>query len=199
VSLSASTLSSIMYSNFQAVGAKGSNLQKFCMAISSGVVMSIVGKSFVTVDAGTITGVGTGTGTGILGLSSSSMKSKALGDMSSQGVNADKMMQAIMDAVVSHLMSSATLTTANAPVFAGTGVVTVGTIAVVGSEMGSNIDSQLQGVGANGRNRTQLAMAIGDGVCTNILSSGTGNVVITGSLTIPPPLPGAGAGTGVIS
>lgn len=202
MALSPSALSSLMYANFQGFGAKGSNLQKFCDAISAGVVMSIVGKSFVTSDVGLVLGVGVGTGTGITGLSSSDMKSIALGLMPTTGKNAANMMQAIMDATVSHLGSAAALATTDAPVFLGSGTVTVGTIAVVASAMSSNIDSQLQAMGANGKNRTILATAIGTGICTNILSSGTGTVTITGTFTgpIPPgPIPGAGAGAGIIS
>ncbi len=200
--LSPSALAGAIQSNLQAVGAQGSNLQIFCNAIAAGIVMSIIGKPFQTTDTGLVPGIGAGVGTGISGLSSSAMKSVALSTMLSQGSNADKMMQAIMDGVVSHLSGSATLISNHTPVFLGSGMVNAGSILVVAPEMALNIDSQLSAVGANGANKSNLALAIATGVCSNILSSGTGTVTITGTFTgsTPPgPLPGSGSGAGVIS
>jgi hypothetical protein len=202
MALSASTLASLIQANLAAQGAVGSNLSKFCNAIGKGVVESIVGKAFTTADVGLIPGIGVGTGTGIQGLSSAIMKSTALSLMSSRGVNADKMMQAIMDAVVTHLSSAATLSSTHAPVFSGSGTVVPGSIAVVAAQMSSNIDSELSAQGAVGVNKTNLATAIGTGIANNILSSGTGTVAISGSFTGPTPpgpIPGAGSGAGTIS
>src|SRR5580700_10329751 len=103
MALSASALSALIKSNLQAVGANGSNLQKFCDAVAAGIVMSIVGQSFTSSDNGLVPGIGTGTGTGITGLMPSSMANMALSAMSSQGSNASKLMNAIMMAVESHL------------------------------------------------------------------------------------------------
>lgn len=200
--LSPSALAGAIQSNLQAAGANGSNLQIFCNAIAAGIVMSIVGKPFATTDTGSVPGIGAGTGTGISGLSSSAMKSVALATMISQGSNASKMMQAIMDGVVSHLSSSAKLVSTHTPVFLGSGAVNVGSILVIAPEMSANIDSQLSAAGAKGVNKTNLSLAIATGICTNILSSGTGTVTITGTFTgsIPPgPVPGSGSGVGVIS
>lgn len=195
--LSSNILSGLIKSNLAAVGANGSNLSIFCDAVAKGIVESIVGKAFATLDTGTVPGIGTGVGIGILGLSSPIMKSTALSLMDSKGVNADKLMQAIMDATVTHL-SVATLMSNDTPVFLGTGIVVVGSIAVMTGEMSGNIDSELQNVGAKGVNRTKLATAIGTGVASNILSSGTGTLIITGS-PIGTPVPGSGSGIGIIS
>lgn len=197
MALSPSVLASLIQANLAGYGANGSKLGVFCTAVATGIVMSIVGKTFTTIDVGTVPGVGAGSGVGITGLSSALMKSTALGLMSSQGVNAPKLMQAITDAVVAHL-STATLSSVNAPVFLGTGTIVPGSIAVIPAEMSGNIDSQLQAAGAQGENRTQLATVIGTGVATNILSFGSGTLVITGSPT-GIPVPGAGSGTGTIS
>lgn len=198
MALSPSVLASLIQANLAGYGANGSNLGVFCTAVATGIVMSVVGKTFTTIDVGTVPGVGTGTGIGITGLSSSIMKSTALGLMSSQGENAPNLMQAITDAVVAHLSTAATLSSVHTPVFLGTGTIVPGSIAVIPAEMSSNIDSQLQANGAQGENRTQLATAIGTGVAMNILSLGSGIVVITGSPT-GIPVPGAGSGTGTIS
>ena len=202
MSLSASTLSSLIQSNLQAYGANGKNLQKFCSAVAAGVVESIVGKSFTTSDVGLVPGNGIGTGTGITGLSSSDMKSVALSLMPTKGSNADHLMQAIMDGVVTHLSSAASLSSTDTPVFSGTGTIEAGSIAVVAEQMSSNINSQLEAVGAEGKNVGVLSQAIGTGICTNILSSGSGTLTITGTFTGPTPpgpIPGAGSGEGVIS
>lgn len=198
MSLSSNILSGLIKSNLTAVGANGSNLSIFCDAVAKGIVESIVGKAFATLDTGTVPGIGTGIGLGILGLSSSIMKNTALSLIYSKGVNADKLMQAIMDATVTHLSSATTLTTNDTPVFLGAGIIVIGSIAVMSGEMSGNIDSELQNVGAKGANRTKLATAIGTGVASNILSSGTGTLVITGT-PIGTPVPGSGSGIGIIS
>lgn len=199
MALSASTLKDLIKANLEAVGANGSNLDIFCNAIATGIVMSVVGKIFTTIDTGLITGVGTGTGVGIMGLDSSAMKSLALSMFPSKGDNAEKLVQAITDATVSHLSSAADLSSADAPVFEGVGTILVGSIAVVAAEMSANIDSQLEASGAKGSNRTILAQAIGTGIATNIISVGTGTLTISGSITVPPPVSGAGTGVGSIA
>ncbi len=201
MSLSAGTLGSLIDANLAGFGASGSNRTIFANKVAAGIVMSIVGKPFATSDTGLVPGVGAGSGTGITGLSSSAMSSVAVATLISTGANAQKLMDAIMNATVSHL-GSATLTSTHSPVFLGTGTVTVGSIVVVIPEMASNIQTQLSGAGANGANLANLCLAIATGVCTGILSSGTGTVTITGTFTgsTPPgPLPGSGSGVGVIS
>lgn len=271
MALSANILAALIQTNLAASGANGKNLEKFCTGVATGIIMSIVGKTFTTSDIGTVPGAGTGIGVGITGLSSSndvvilsgitittktgkiltlgttnlstvkkemivkksgnifatikevdkinfqitvdntlslsvndvidintpSMVDAALRNMSRQGVNAPKLMKAIMDAVISHL-SIATLSSINTPVFTGTGTIDVGSFNITANEMSNNIDSQLKLQGANGSNRTNLATAIGNAVASNILSSGTGSLTITGSAS-GIPVPGTGTGTGVIT
>jgi hypothetical protein len=195
--LDSGVLSSLIKTNLMNVGAKGKNLQKFCTAVATGIVISIVNKGFTTSDTGFVPSTGSGTGIGIMALSSSQMKTTALNLMASRGKNAERMMQAIMDAVVSHLSQAASLSSTDFPVYLGTGTIVVGSIKVVAGEMSGNIDTQLQAVSAKGKNRTKLATAIGTGVVNNILSSGTGTLNIIG---VPPmtPIPGVGSGTGTI-
>lgn len=197
MALSPNILASLIQANLAASGANGKNLEKFCTGVATGIVMSIVGKTFTTMDVGTVPGVGAGVGIGLIGLSSSIMKATALNLMPRQGKNAPTLIQAITDAVISHL-SLATLSSVNTPVYLGTGTIVVGSITVIANEMCSNIDSQLKSQGANGDNRTQLATAIGTGVASNILSSGSGILVITGTPT-GIPVPGTGTGTGIIT
>lgn len=196
--LSSSALSGLIRDNLAGnYNANGYNLQKFCDAIATGIVMSIAGKSFTTSDIGTIPGTGVGHGTGIAGLSSSTMQNTALSLMISRGYNAGNLMISIMDSVVTHL-GSATLTSSDSPVFVGTGTIAVGSIAVSASEMSNNITSQFEAQGAIGSNYGNLSTAIGTGVANNIIASGTGTLSITGSpsgITSP----GSGTGSGAIS
>lgn len=198
MSLSASALGSLIDANLASAGAVGSNRTIFANKVAAGIVMSIVGKTFTTNDVGTVPGVGAGTGTGITGLSSSTMASLAVATMTSTGTNAMPMMTAIMNGVVSHLSSSASLASVDTPVYLGTGTIVVGSIPVVIAEMAGNIESQLSGAGAVGVNLPNLCLSIATGICTNIISSGTGTLTITGSPT-GTPAPGSGSGTGVIS
>jgi hypothetical protein len=196
--LSASTLASLIQTNLESFGAQGSNLSIFCTGIATGIVTSIVGQSFVTFDTGTVPGSGTGTGTGITGLSAPSMEATALGLMSSQGSNASALMNAIMNGVVTHLSNAASLSSVDVPVFLGTGTIVVGSITVVATAMSANILSAMQAQGADGYNLSNLCTAIGTAVADNILSSGTGTLVITGTPS-GVPTPGTGSGTGTIS
>ena len=199
MALSASVLANLIETTFRAppYNANGTNLSRFCLAISTGVVNSIVGKSFITVDVGSVAGVGVGAGIGISGLVSNTMQTTALNTMTRQGPNAAKTMKVIMDSVVTHL-GSATLVSADTPVFVGAGTITVGSIAVNVSEMQNNILIQLNGQGASGSNRSNLALAIATGIVNEILAAGTGTLVITGTPS-GTPSPGVGAGTGTIS
>lgn len=198
MALSPTVLAGLINSNLTSYGANGSNLTPFCTAVGAGIVMSVVGKAFVTSDVGLVTGIGAGVGTGITGLDSGDMVSIAIAQMVTTGSNAQKLMQAIMNATVTHL-GQASLVSIDPIVFVGSGSIVVGSIAVIQSEMASNIDSQLASVGAKGSNRTHLANAIAAGIAQEILAAGTGALVITGSPTIPIPVPGAGPGSGTIS
>jgi len=196
MSLSASALGSLIDANLAGVGAIGANRTVFANAVAAGIVMTIVGKSFATVDTGTIPGAGTGSGTGLTGLISGTMITTAVGVLPTTGVNATLLMTAIMNAVVTH-MGSASLSSTHTPVFAGSGIITPGSIPVLAPELASNIDSQLSSAGANGSNRTILANAIAAGVAIGFVTA-TGTVTISGSPS-GTPSPGGGSGTGVIS
>jgi hypothetical protein len=198
MALSASTLGNLIAANLTSAGANGSNKTIFSNSIAAGIVMSISGKSFTTTDAGSMAGSGIGIGSGITGLSSSTMSTLAISAMSSTGSKAVPMMNAIMSATVAHLSSSAALNSTHTPIFAGVGSIDVGSISVTISEMSTNIETQLRNAGANGSNLHNFCHAVATGICTNILSAGTGSVTITGS-PIGTPSPGAGVGVGVIT
>lgn len=186
-------LGSLIDQNFQKEGANGSNRTKFCNAVAAGITMTIIGKPFATIDIGLVPGIGNGLGIGIIGLISDNMVQTSMQTMPRTGTNAERSFKAIMTAVVAHL-TAATLTSSHTPVFAGTGTVVVGSIPVTIEEMTGNIDQQLMKVDAKGSNRTIYCKAIATGIVKEILQSGTGAVIITGS---PIGIPSAGAGTGI--
>jgi hypothetical protein len=196
MSLSATILGNLIDSNLSGFGAIGSNRLIFSNAVAAGIILTLVGKSFTTSDSGSTSGSGTGAGIGLTGMNSSIMTSLAIATLPTTGVNASPLMQSIMNAVVSHLGSNATLTSSHSPVYSGSGTIIIGSIPITITEMSGNIDSQLSLAGAAGSNRTVLSTAIATGIVTQILTSATGIVTISGSGSGSS---GSGSGTGVIS
>ena len=182
------------------VGMTGSRLFNFCNTVGSGSAMSVIGKSFSTVDVGTAPGAGVGMGTGIQGLSASIIKNQIYSEcVSAFGQSGTRLMDfanAVSKACVEQ-MGKATLSSTHTPVFLGSGTITPGSIKVSASEWGSNIQSAGAGI-MNGTKWASFAKALGKGQALNILSMGTGTVTISGS-PAGTPSPGAGSGTGVIS
>jgi hypothetical protein len=197
MALSGSQLGGFIDSTLVHMGSKGNNRTVFCNAVGAGVVMSIVGQSFTTIDAGLTPGSGIGTGTGITGLNIHNMIEVAISEMPSTGHNARKLFYAIMKGVIEEL-ANATLTTTDTPVYLGKGDIVVGSILVIETVMALNIFSQLQTIGANGSNLMPLAKAIAAGIAREIISDGGGSVTIVGTPTGIPVI-GVGTGSGTIS
>jgi hypothetical protein len=197
MNLSADALADMIQANLKKHGDGGANQKKFCQALATGIVMTIVGKPFITQDVGTVAGPGVGNGTGIKTLMYDDMTQLALAMMPTKGENARKCFDAINMAVVDHLKSSATLKSTHAPVAIGVGTI-MHIASILAPEMAKNIDDQLKVKGANGSNRTIFSLCVATGICTDILKNSTGQVIIVGS-PIGIPAPGAGVGAGVIS
>lgn len=196
MSLSDSALSSLIEKNLSKYGNGGVNRKKFCDAVAKGIVMTIVGKPFITQDVGTVAGPGVGNGTGIQTLQYADMTQIALSMMPSKGENAQKFYDAINMAVVDHL-KTASLKSTHTPVAIGVGTI-MHISSILAPEMMNNIDQQLQANGAKGVNRKIFCLCVATGICTDILQNSTGQVIIIGS-PIGIPAPGAGVGAGVIS
>lgn len=200
MSLSPDTWSSDLLGRLNGIGFTGTKLPEFAQAVGTGSVTHVVGKTGVTVDTGTIPGIGVGTGIGIIGFSSSLISSTVYGlCVSSFGQAGSKLMD-LCDQVAATCvaqMALATLMSDDVPVYLGSGIITPGTIAVVGAAWGSLIQAQEPGfMGAQWPN---FAMALGQGQAQVIQAMGTGNLVITGSPTAPPPVTGGGVGVVTIS
>lgn len=198
MSLSPDTLASMIENNLPK-DEKGlaKNRKKFCKGLAMGIVMTIVGKPFITQDVGTVAGAGVGNGTGIQTLQYDDMTQIALSMMPTKGENAQKLYNAINKAVVDHLKSSASLKSTHAPVAIGVGTI-MHISSILAPEMAKNIDDMLKAQGANGENRMVFALCAATGICTDILKNSTGQVIIVGS-PVGIPAPGAGVGAGVIS
>jgi len=180
-------------------GANGSNLEKFCKLLATGINKSVKGKSFQTIDTGTIPGVGQGTGQGILGLMPDSMAKIALAaGPTMAGANALKLLTGIMMATQQYMAIAPKLTTTDTPAFLGAGMMVLGSLQVNMDEMKSNIVQAFKDAKAGGKNIEPLSKAIATGVTFGLLTMGTGTVVIVGAPT-GIPVGGAGPGMGTVS
>ncbi len=180
-------------------GFNGSSVPEFSSAVGAGSVSALVGAPFTTQDTGTVPGAGTGTGAGITGVVEATVSNAIFAALLSAFGQSGSKTQDLCDAVAEALVEQiglATLTTTNAPVFAGTGVVVIGSIGVSGSVWGSGIQGNAPSF--LGASWPDIATEIGNGCANGVISSGTGSVIITGSPS-GPTSPGVGTGTGNIS
>jgi hypothetical protein len=180
-------------------GAIGTNKLKFCKAVSTGLINSLKGKSFTTLDTGTVPGVGQGTGTGLIGLMPDQMTQ--IGIAAAPGMTGDNalpLMTAIMTASQQYLAMAAALASNDTPVFLGTGTIVIGSIMVTMDEVNNNLQSAFKDQKANGDNMPALCKAIATGFTFGILTMATGELVIVGTPT-GTPAPGGGPGMGTIS
>ena len=198
--IAGSSFSTRLQANMAAKGFLGSHVVDFCDAIGNGTVSAVTGAPFATVDTGSVPGVGTGAGVGLTGMIAATIATQIQSLAVAAGM-AGSAVPDICDCIANALvdeMGVATLTSTHTPVFAGTGVVTVGSVIVAGSALSSSITAAGLAAGLAGSGWPSFADAIGNGQATGFLTA-TGSVTITGSPTGGPVVPGAGAGVGVIS
>jgi hypothetical protein len=194
-----SAFAQIIQTQLMAVGAQGSNMLPFCTAVATGIINSVKGKSFQTLDVGTVPGIGKGTGTGILGLMPNDMAQIGLAMAPSMaGSNAMPMMLAVMNATQEYFAAAASLSSTDTPVFLGSGTMITGTLMVDMDDMTSNLKSAFTDAGAKGKNMPTVCMAISAGVTFGLLTMATGALVIVGTAT-GTPVPGGGSGMGEVS
>lgn len=182
-------------------GYTGPDMPNFADAIGNGTVSSIVGKAFSTTDTGTVPGAGVGTGTGITGLVEATLSAALFSGFVAAFGQAGPDLPDIADDLATALVQElalASLASTHTPVFAGTGTLVVGSIAVVAAAMGAAIEAEGVGAGFLGMNWGDAAGVIGDEYAGAMIAQGTGTVTITGSPS-GTPAPGAGTGTGTIS
>ena len=198
-----SAWSSQLYGTLSGMSMNGSRLHDFTDAVGNGSQSHVVGKSFDTIDTGLTIGSGSGTGIGITAippsLVASQIYSTAVAAFGQAGSRLNDICQAIASTLVSQ-MALATLTSTHTPVFLGSGIVTPGSIPVVGSGWGSAIQSASSFAGSRW---PDFSHAIGVG-CAAGFDTATGMVTITGAWSGAPPLPpggtpGAGTGSGTLS
>jgi len=196
--ISGSSWSTFLFASLQSKGFVGSRLMDFTDAVGNGGQSHVVGKAFTTTDTGTIPGTGSGTGTGITGLIAATISSLIFAASSAIfGQFGSRLMDvtdSVGDAAVAEL-ALALLTSTHSPVFAGSGVVDIGSIPVVAAAWGSAI--QAAAPSFLGGQWPNFAQALGE-QATHVLANGTGSVTITGSPT-GAPVPGVGTGSGTIS
>lgn len=196
--ISGGTWSAKVSSEMASAGMIGPDVGLFSNAVGIGSASHVAGKAFTTTDTGTTPGIGTGVGTGITGLVGTAIGSAIFGAASAlfggSGPDLLKICNAIGAACVQEL-ALATLSSNHNPVYVGSGIVDIGSIAVAAGAWGSSIQSSVAFTGGQWAN---FASAMGTGCAGQVMSSGTGTVTITGSPT-GPPVPGGGTGSGTIS
>lgn len=189
-----------LFGRLSARGYTGPKLMDFTDAIAGGSVTHVVGKPFATVDSGTTPGSGVGTGVGITGIVPATVAAAILAAATAGFGQAGPDLPNICDDISQSLfaqMGLAALSSTHTPVYLGTGIITPGSIPVVGAVWGTQVQAEGSGVGFIGDKWPAFADAIGSG-CATGFATATGAVAITGSPT-GPPVPGSGAGVGVIS
>lgn len=198
MSLSGSAWSNDLFGRLSGIGFTGTSLKDLCDAIGNAGASHVSGKAFATTDTGGVSGSGTGTGVGITGLSAGNISNNIFGQASAgfgqSGTKLKDLCDAIAAACVAQL-ATATLTSTNSPVYSGSGMVTVGSIAVNGGAWGSAVHSSAGGF--VGSQWSGFANAIGQGQATEVVAAGTGTVTISGSGDGSGS--GSGSGSGTIS
>ena len=192
--------SSALLAALTGVGMAGPDLVDLCDAIGIGSDTHVTGKAFVTADTGLISGTGAGTGAGITALVSGTISSdiltKATVGFGQAGPDLSDLASQIGIICVSQ-MATATLTSTHSPVYSGSGTITPGTIAVVGTVWSNAIFTEGVSKGMLGPDWSTLADAIGESQSDEVSSNGSGSVTITGSGA--PGIGGSGPGAGVIT
>lgn len=196
-----SSMSAALNAALTGKGMVGSELTKFCTVVGNGCVTAVVGKAFVTTDAGTTPNAGTGTGVGISGV----VKAVIVAEMQVQALaegyeqvtpEFTDVADAIATALISEL-AKASLSSTHAPVYLGVGTINPGSITVSASTWASAMEAAGVGQGLIGSRWPNFCRVVAKG-CVKGMLSGTGTVTIIGT---PPgsPVPGVGVGSGTIS
>jgi len=182
-----------LYGKLSARGMTGDDLLNFCMAVGNGSESHVVGAPFTTADTGSTAGAGSGSGTGVTVVASAISAAIYAAAISYFGQAGNKLLDICDDigAACAEMMSTAILTSAHSPVFAGSGNLTG--ITVNGTLWGDAIKVAAAFTGDQWPN---FSAAIGSG-CAPAVAGGSGSVTITGAGA--PGTPGAGVGAGAIS
>ena len=202
MSMSGSNMSGSINSLGLPLGMLGDSFPDYCDAVGNGTIDSVVGAPFTTTDTGTIPGAGpaNGTGTGLLNIVAATIATALVAGMTSAfggaGISLPSMCTATAGGFAAEMLL-ATLTSTHTPVFAGTGIVDVGSISVPSAVIGAAIALEGVGMGFIGQNWPDVADVIGVEFA-NALALASGTVVISGPAGSDPK-PGAGTGAGALS
>lgn len=171
----------------------------YCLAISEGSILSIVGKSFNTVDVGTIPGAGVGTGTGLTAIQQATVQGVTMSTAMGTQFKGPQLLATskfYAEALIQEMLQ-ASLTSAHAPVFLGSGTIIPGSIPVNPAEWSGNIFTAGQGKQFKGPQWMNWCKALAAGGVAGFATA-TGTVVIAGS-PAGVPVGGGGSGAGTIS
>jgi hypothetical protein len=197
--LSGPRFSNTLFGIMTSMGFIGTKLMEFTNAVGIGSDSHVSGKSFVTIDTGSVPGNGVGVGTGLTGIISTTTATDIFALASSFGFIGTKLFDtctAMGEAIVTE-MGNASLNSIDTPVFVGIGIITPGSFTVDPTSWSSSVQSEGSSEGFIGSKWPEFATAIGTGYYQGFQTA-TGELTITGSPT-GIPAPGTGAGVGIIT
>ena len=181
MALNSSVLTSIMISQCAARNIRGIIDPNFCRGVSTGIVTSFLAMNkVITNDVGVIA---SGAGIGKLsGLSASVLTSLLMSQFVANGINGivmPNLAAAIANAVCIHFLAANIVNTVSMGVAIGTGIGKV--TELIAATMTAAIMSNLMANAMRGILVPPVSRAIGNAVCTHIMSMGIVNVTISGS------------------
>jgi hypothetical protein len=201
MAINGAALGSIMTGQFASRALVGIWAPSFCMGISQGIATSFLAMNVVkTVDVGVIA---TGAGIGKMsGLNPGALTTLLIAQFSARaiiGVRMKDVASGIANAVCMHFLSANMVNTVSAGIAIGTGIGKVS--GLIPTTMSSAIKAKLMSQSIRGISMPFVADAIGNAVCTHIMSMAIINVSIVGApvLVLGAPIPGGGSGTGKVS
>lgn len=179
----AASMEGFILNALSAKGMSGDNLANFASVVANASVLSIVGKTFNTEDSGQGNGAGVGEGTGLTNISSAQISTNIFNAATQKFGQSGDNLKDFCDAVgdgLEQTLKLATLISAHAPVYEGTGTIIAGSINVNTEEWAQNLYSQGVSAGFNGDKWADFANAIALG-CVEAFSTCSGEVQISGT------------------
>jgi hypothetical protein len=194
--ISGPVFSGLLMVELASQGFTGAQLLQLSNGIGNGVANYLLTSAiYQGVGIGTTVGAGVGTGfvQGIVGPVAGMNIFQMMTAVGFTGPKAIQMAMAIGNAF-SSFISLGIVNSVCIGMAIGTGT---GTLIVAGPAMAASIMGMLTAVGFTGSQTLQLAMAIGNGICNTILSSGIVMTVLVGGGF--PPIPMTGVDIGMLS
>jgi len=200
MSLKPSQLSTLMVGQCYARAIRGTAINRFCQAMSEGIIESFKEMNkVVSVDVG-IAAVGKGTGK-IIGITPQQLiqiTTPLLYANGIRGTKAKDLSEAVCTAVVMHFLAMAVSKTNHTGVAVGSGVGQI--LNLIPSKMTQKLTTKMMGKQISGVSIVPLVKAFSQGFCIYMMAAAKVTIAIVGSpvLVLGVPIPSGGSGKGKI-